>query len=667
MVVRRNEKLADEQASAAYTLDRHVSVTAGPGAGKTSVLVERYLHILRTADVSIDQIVAITFTNRAANEMRERLRRELGSLVAGAQGTERARWLHHKRRVEGAIITTIHGFCAALLKEYPVEAEVDPEFVLLDECQTAMLEEAAAEEVVSDAIASEDSSIIALVSGVGRPQLAEAMVVAYRTFRSYGKGHEDLARSTVENHAVRSRYDEALDQLEPAMRAFITRRGLTPSARSRQSAAVRQWPEMLDLLRAGPGSIPVSEFCRRLERFREEARPSASGDLAGISRDLDDLLFKADFAGQVPLMWFDQHAAKYALSMAAAIRGVEERLNEQKRQLSALDFDDLQLRVLDMFLRHPDTSRRVSGRFRFFLVDEFQDTNDVQRQLLEAIVLEQQNSKTGANLFIVGDRKQSVYGFRGADVKVFAETGRDIERLGGVALSLRLNFRSQPPLIHFFNHLFPGIFAAEAGLEEVELAELGYVEHEPGVPYRETEDPPPLAEILIDSGEGEENPERQPRERDARQIAWRMVQLAAGGRGELKNLPPVRRFKFGDIAILFRAMTEVPIYEAELRRAGIPYQTVQGKGFYDLQEISDLVQLLRFLENTTDDLALAALLRSPLGGVSDNALLALRLGPDEPEGSRETKKDWVSAGLLFAVRHHRDISIIDDPDRAALD
>src|SRR5262245_39627201 len=115
--------LKPEQRLAAHTLDRHVSVTAGPGAGKTTVLVERYLHILRTHDISVDQIVAITFTNRAANEMRERLRRELDVLLSSSPSTERTRWMRHKRTLDGAIITTIHGFCARLLREFPVEAE----------------------------------------------------------------------------------------------------------------------------------------------------------------------------------------------------------------------------------------------------------------------------------------------------------------------------------------------------------------------------------------------------------------------------------------------------------------------------------------------------------------------------------------------------------------
>src|SRR6266850_1219796 len=132
------KQLQPEQAAAAYTIDRHISVTAGPGSGKTTVLVERYLHILREHKLSIDQIVAITFTNRAANEMRERLRTELNRILQTAGEKERRRWLDYKRTLDGAVITTIHGFCARLLREYPVEARVDPQFLLLDEHRAAM-------------------------------------------------------------------------------------------------------------------------------------------------------------------------------------------------------------------------------------------------------------------------------------------------------------------------------------------------------------------------------------------------------------------------------------------------------------------------------------------------------------------------------------------------
>src|SRR5947207_12165410 len=152
-------ELKPEQELAAHTLDRHLSVTAGPGAGKTTVLVERYLHILRTQDVNVDQIVAIFFKQQTAYEMRERLRRELYNLLSSAAPRERAKWMRHKRTIDGAIITTIHGFCSRLLREFPVEADIDPQFMLLDAHQSAMLEEAVAEVSLTEFITPNDRAV----------------------------------------------------------------------------------------------------------------------------------------------------------------------------------------------------------------------------------------------------------------------------------------------------------------------------------------------------------------------------------------------------------------------------------------------------------------------------------------------------------------------------
>src|SRR5687768_18514656 len=152
--MKEKRELLPEQAAAAYEIKKHVSVTARPGSGKTTVLVERYLHILREQNLSIDQIVAITFTNRAANEMRERLRKELNLILESVTGDERRRWLNYKRTLDGAVITTIHGFCARLLREFPLEARVDPQFMLLDEHQAALMLEWIVEEVLSEFISA---------------------------------------------------------------------------------------------------------------------------------------------------------------------------------------------------------------------------------------------------------------------------------------------------------------------------------------------------------------------------------------------------------------------------------------------------------------------------------------------------------------------------------
>src|SRR5205809_3009674 len=186
-------ELKPEQKTAAHSLDRHLSVTAGPGAGKTFVLVERYLEILRAKKVSVENIVAITFTNRAANEMRQRVRDRIDGLLRTSSDQERQTWLRHKRTLDGAVITTIHGFCSRLLHEFPVEANIDPQFMLLDEHQSTMLLEAAVEESLSSAIHHGHEKIVQLTQGLGRSALARALLELYWKYRGEG-----LSLGTIE-------------------------------------------------------------------------------------------------------------------------------------------------------------------------------------------------------------------------------------------------------------------------------------------------------------------------------------------------------------------------------------------------------------------------------------------------------------------------------------
>ena len=227
--------LLPEQAAAAYEIKKHVSVTAGPGSGKTTVLVERYIHILREQSLSIDQIVAITFTNRAANEMHERLRSELNQMLRIANEEERRRWLNYKRTLDGAVITTIHGFCARMLREFPIEARVDPQFLLLDEHRAAMLLELIVEEVLSEFISNGHVEISRLTLGVGRSRLAAALAQLYREARGQGLSLEDLALATARIHATEEDHVRALEELDRIMTEFLGIRRTTKAAMTNQA------------------------------------------------------------------------------------------------------------------------------------------------------------------------------------------------------------------------------------------------------------------------------------------------------------------------------------------------------------------------------------------------------------------------------------------------
>ncbi len=224
-------------------------MTAGPGSGKTTVLVERYLHILREQPhLNIDQIVAITFTNRAANEMRERLREELNLILHTASADERKHWLNYKRTLDGAVITTIHGFCARLLREFPVEARVDPQFLLLDEHRAAMLLESVVEEALTEFISAGHVEISRLTLGVGRGKLAAALAQLYRDVRGQGLSLTDLALKTAQSHATEEDHAQALVDLARTMNEFLAIRRTTLAQRASHAEVSANWPSLQPLI-----------------------------------------------------------------------------------------------------------------------------------------------------------------------------------------------------------------------------------------------------------------------------------------------------------------------------------------------------------------------------------------------------------------------------------
>jgi ATP-dependent helicase/nuclease subunit A len=657
-------QLQPEQAAAAYELGRHISVTAGPGSGKTFVLVERYLHILHSQKLSIDQIVAITFTNRAANEMRERLRERLNHLLRTVSGEERKRWLNYKRTLDGAVITTIHGFCARLLREFPVEARIDPQFTLLDEHRAQMLLEVTVEQVLTEFLSADHAEISRLTLGVGRGRLADGLAHIYREVRGQGLSFADLKAKTEQTHSTELHYNQALAELSQTMGDFLRVRRTTAATRGNHAEVSSTWPALQKLIGTAPHHEDLADYCRAIEGFRK-LRPQARGEFKEHIQDLDALIWEKELLGRVPQTCLDLFAKRYALEIISLLTRIDQRLNQEKQQLSALDFDDLELHALELLAR-PEVIARTSERYKFFLVDEFQDTNNVQRQLLERLAL-RPAQRDSANLFIVGDRKQSIYGFRGADVDVFREMTGTLAAAGGEEKSLQLNFRSQPPLINFFNHLFARLFQPKEEVTAAERGQLGYVEHEPSEAKRKLCDGGPLVDLLIttESSGDDDDPklDQGSRELDAEQLARRIIELTEGA--DTRS----HRIKYSDIALLFRAMTNVGLYESVFRRANIPYQTVLGRGFYEREEITDLIQLLRFLDNKTDELALAAVLRSPLCGISDNALLALRCAPwlDEIETADPLLHFSQTRNLFHALKRHANVSFISDGEHELLD
>ena len=272
-------------------------------------------------------------------------------------------------------------------------------------------------------------------------------------------------------------------------------------------------------------------------------------------------------------------------------------------------------------------ARYLGAEFKHVLVDEFQDTNAAQWTIIQRLADPTQPGR----LFVVGDPKQSIYGFRGADVSVFDRV-RDEITAQGASLELATSFRTHHRLVECLNALFAHLLQRDphSPVSEYEIALGARMEaHRQEAPS----DAPVLELLLLDKErlkEAEFDEEQAARHWEAREIARRLKQMVeVEGRIVFDKKQQIHRpMHYGDAALLFQAMSSVTIYEEVFKAEGIPYLTVAGKGYYDRQEVWDLLNLLRALYNPADDLALAAALRSPLFSLSDDALLALRRGQE---------------------------------------
>ena len=386
----------------------HVFVSAGAGTGKTLVLVERFAKAVCDEGLDVGSVLVITYTERAAGELRGRIRREL--LDRGRDDLA--------RELDGAWISTIHGFCHRLLKAYPFAAGLDPRFRVLDDSQARVLRSEAFEEALAEFCAGDDPRRLRLLATYGAGGLRRMLTGVYETLRAAGR---PLELRLGEGPALAQR----VEALREAARCLVDEDGY-----EEQHAQAARMLELLERDRQTEALLDLSEFATRggpRERFasyeaaRKAVEQTALDELATRDRDLLQELLEA---------------------FARAYTSAKERE-------SGVDFEDLQLTARDLLREHEEIRQREAWRFRAVMVDEFQDTNRLQCDLIDLIA--------GEELFFVGDEFQSIYGFRHADVNVFRERRDE----AGTVLPLTLNYRSRPEVLAAVNHLFGSDFGDE--------------------------------------------------------------------------------------------------------------------------------------------------------------------------------------------------------------
>jgi ATP-dependent helicase/nuclease subunit A len=560
-----------EQLEAIERRQGDLLLDASAGAGKTSVLVERFAQAVITDGVAVTAILAITFTEKAAAELRDRIRLRLREL--GADEAARA--------TEGAFISTIHGFCARLLRANALAAGIDPAFTVLDESPSARLAGEAFDAALEH-LAEHTLGGLELIAAYTPGQLRGVIIGTHAELRSRGESSPalpplppapdlDRARTALRSVAggaaaelglvddPRARVREALERLERCAELV---------------EADEPWPADLAAVELPKGKALGTATCQAYAEALVRFRLAVERRLAGTTIGLLDALLRS-------------FAARYA---------------ERKRASSALDFADLELMTRDLLAGDGELRGRYRRRFDQIMVDELQDTNPVQLELIESVARE--------NLFTVGDALQSIYGFRHADVELF-ERRREVLSARGEHATLNTNFRSRREILDAVNVAFTG--------------ELGDRFRPLRTGRADSPAPDARVELLIaDKGaEWEEVVAAPWRIAEAAALAERVRRLIDEGASP------------GEIVLLSRATTDLRIFERALEDRAIPTYVIGGRGYWSHPQVVDMLGYLRALANPRDEEALYTVLASPLVGVSPDALVVLAAA-----GRRAGRDPW---------------------------
>lgn len=661
------------QQQLALATDKNVSVTAGAGSGKTTILVERYLKIILEQRIDVRRVLAITFTEKAAAEMTERVSAMLRERLARETNpARRARLLDLRERLNSAQISTIHAFCARILREFPVASGIDPDFSVLSEFQQELFVNEAMEEVFSELdqqtletpYSREDWKELLRQVPVAllKQALAAALPHPYemkqlRQRFAEQSDHQLLGRlqelffrrleSALDTRNLLAAALPLMAQIDaaPVSRAALTGRGQQAfaliekflSLQSPETDPVNFWQQCLDLSQlmvtseGQPFKIPsgigkkedLGEAYEPVKQLSEAIHPLARFAGEGFTA----------VPGRVDSLCLD--ALRKILFLHEQ---VEARYREKKEERGMLDFEDLQWLALEMLKEHPTVRNTLRNRYRYVMVDEFQDTNDLQWDII-SLLGELEGELQPDKFFVVGDPKQSIYGFRNADVRVFqrvkdvfAGKHPDPEAYPGNVV-LEESFRFLPSLNDFVNFLFGKILQKEP---ENPFA-VGY---ERLSTRREALDPGRIELALLHKDEIKNRPAASQEDYIASAIRDLLENAGAENGAKVYRRRQGREephpIRPGDVAVLIPRRTHLLELESKLRQYGIPFKTVGGVGFYRRQEIFDVYHLLRLLDNPDDDLAFAAVLRSPFAGISDPGLFYLSLQKRFYESYRQT-------------------------------
>ncbi len=619
-------KLTAAQKSAAIDrVDENIALRSGAGCGKTLVLGHRFNQLLikyRGEENPLNRFVALTFTDKAAMEMTRRVRRLLSERAAKSNSAADRRklrsWLEE---LPNARISTIHSFCASLLRSWAVEAGIDPNFTICanDYVSDSMLSEAV-DKAVLEAVEAGREDIAALLTKIPYGSVAE-MVFTLVDRRldwnaaDYADADAILARW---RRKLKDTGQEALAELKNSSRLAGKLDTIEALPCSKADDKLNIWrSERLAAARkiiASPAGATGDDFKQFSESPGNIGSPAAWGGKEEISKarnrmkevfaELADYAQYFDTPGEP-----DRQSAESLAALVSLACGADAIYTADKRQRGLLDFTDLLQHANRLIFEQPDRIAAMQEQIDQLLIDECQDTNAFQvRMLLKLMFGDAEPTAADGKLFVVGDAKQSIYRFRGAQVEVFEDLCRRLGR--NKQEDLDISFRTHEAGVEFVNHLFERMMP-------------GYT---PIRAFRKQSPQQPSVEIILAGPEDKEEGIAGAAHASALQAAVtarRIREMLDAGERIVwdESAGGWRAVQPRDIAILFSRRTNSLMYERELAAHGVPYYVLAGTGFFRQQEVFDMLNALRVVDNPFDDIAFCGVLRSGMFGLDDNTLM----------------------------------------------
>lgn len=613
---------------AALNYKEHISLTANAGSGKTFVLSRRYVEIALKEDVSLRNIVAITFTDKAAGELYKKISEEVQRRYLESTDYQEKKIIERiRRQLVSANISTIHSFCIDILREFPLEAELDANFTPIDQNLSEELLDLSVEETIKRYITDEENSsklkylirifasknvlknvvasliqkrknILKLASTVYTQDEKEISRFFYGNFEKYVSAivecNKDKVLGDVNriNDTVLSHKPDNLLALE--IKSLLCRLSETDGFR-----------ELLPLIKELKSKLLTSSTSSvKKAGYLNKEREILSGEIKRAEEYFSEI---AGFDLPENHEEVELELARFGKSLIEVFNNALSIYDEKKRQNGYLDFEDILILTQNILLKE-DVCRALREKFQYVMIDEYQDTNEVQYEIFMPIL----DYLRQGNLFIVGDEKQSIYMFRDAELKIFSRTKEDIMAAAGEKNLLNLpdSFRMAPAICLFTNYIFRRLFNnANPAYNEVGYCDLVCAKDEAT---------PGGVELILAQKADEINTE-------AELVARKIVSLTQHSLSQPDETENADKIRFDDIAILCRKRKSFEELERSFNRYHIPFTIVGGTGFYQKQLVSDIYNYLSFLLNRENDAALVSILRSPFFSLSDVDIFEISL------------------------------------------